>query len=71
MLKDYCYDKVKLLHELSRMLNFIKKHALPEAKRQKMAQSVKLYQEMEKDLHKNIAKLGKTLENLSRKGKFR
>ena len=71
MLQDYCYDKVKLPHEMSRTLNFIKKHALPEAKRQKMAQSVKLYQEMEKDLHKNITNLSKALEGLSKKGKFR
>ena len=71
MLKDYCYDKVKLLHEMSRMLNFVKKHALPEAKRQKMPQSVKLYQELEKDLHKNIARLSKAVEELSKKGKFK
>ncbi len=71
MLKDYCYDKVKLLHETSRMLNFIKKHALPEAKRQKLPQSVKLYQELENGLHKNVTKLSRALEDLSKKGKFR
>lgn len=71
MLKDYCYDKVKLLHEMSRICNYIKKHALPEAKKQKMAQSVKLYKEVEKDLEKNIERLRRALEDLSKKGKLK
>ena len=71
MLQDYCYDKVKVLHELSRVGNFVKKHALPEAKLKKMQQSVKLYSELLKDVEKNVNKLSKVLEEMSKKGKFR
>ena len=71
MLQDYCYDKVKLLHELSRIGNFIKKHALPEAKRKKIPQSIKLYSELLKDVDKNVNRLSRALEDLSKKGRFK
>ncbi len=71
MLQDYCYDKVKLLHELSRIGNFVKKHALPEAKRKNMPQSVKLYSELLRDVDNNVSKLSKVLEETCKKGKFK
>lgn len=71
MLQDYSYDKVKLLHELSRIGNFVKKHALPKAKRKKMPQSVELYSELLKDVNKNVGRLSKALEELSKKGKLK
>ena len=71
MLKDYCYDKIKLLHEMSRMLNYLKKHALPEAKRQKLSETVNLYKGLERDLEKNVENLRKAVEGLSKRGKFK
>ncbi len=71
MLNDYCYDKVKLLHEMSRILNFVKKHALPEAKKKKMAETVQLYKTLERDLENNVENLRRAVEGLSKEGKFR
>ena len=71
MLNYYCYDKVKLLHEMSRMLNFVKKHALPEAKKKRLAETVHLYTELERDLEKNVEHLRKAIEGWSKKGKFK
>ena len=64
MLEDVHYDKIKLLHELSRTCNFVKRHALPGARKKKKAELVRLYQEMEKDLEKNLKRLGGTLKHL-------
>jgi len=71
VLNDYCYDKVKLLHEMSRMLNYVKKHALPEAKKKKLPETVQLYKRLERDLEKNVENLRKAVEGLSKKGKFK
>lgn len=71
MLNDYCYDKVKLLHELSRMLNYVKKHALPEVKKKKLPGTVQLYKGLEQDLEKNVENFRKAVESLSKKGKFK
>lgn len=56
---------------MSRMLNYIEKHALPEAKRQKLSETVNLYKGLERDLEKNIENLRRAVEGLSKKGKFK
>jgi Skp family chaperone for outer membrane proteins len=70
MLKDESYDKVKLLHELSHVLNFLKKHALPEVEQKNQPLTEKLYQELAEDLDKHVEKLRQAVEGLAREGKF-
>lgn len=57
MLTNNKYDKVKLLYKLSRVLWFLKEHAIKEATRDGNEQCLALYKELEKDLEKNIVKL--------------
>ena len=64
MLEDIHYDKIKLLHELSRACNFVKKHALPGARKKRKVVLVRLYQDLEKDPEKNLKRLGSTLKHL-------
>lgn len=49
------YDKVKILHELSSILWFIKKHALKDS--QKDAKSLAFLKQLESSLEKQVAKL--------------
>jgi hypothetical protein len=51
-LGNHTYDKIKILHELSCILWFIKKHALKNAKNDK--QCLSLLKKIEADLTKHI-----------------
>lgn len=53
---DNCdYDKIKILHELSSVLWFIKKHALEDT--QKNTESFTFLKQLESSLEKHVAKL--------------
>ena len=54
MLKNGRYDKVKILHEMSSLLWFIKEHAIKESAKQGHDQCLTYYKELEKDLEKHI-----------------
>ena len=56
MLSNGHYDMVKILHEMSSLLWFIKEHAIKEAAKYDN-ESLVYYKELERDLEKHIAKL--------------
>jgi hypothetical protein len=51
-LENHLYDKVKILHELSRILWFIKKYAVESAKNDK--ECLQLLKQIETDLSRHI-----------------
>lgn len=58
MVLDNCtYDKIKILHELSCILWFIKKHALEDARQE--SECTDLLQRLHADLEKYTAELEK------------
>lgn len=72
MLDNCNYNKVRLLHDLSRIAQFLKKHAKKDAKKSRKHGSChKLYGELEKDLDKHIGKLNKAIGTLAKKGYFK
>jgi hypothetical protein len=72
MLKDCNYNKIRLLHDLSRINNFIKKHAKEDAEKAKGHEGCrKVYAELEKDLEKHINKLSRRMMGMAKKGKFK
>jgi len=71
MLEDCNYNKVRLLHDLSRLTQFLKKHAKKDAKKGKHGECHKLYLDLEKDLEKHIGELSKAISGLGKKGKFK
>ncbi len=56
-LENCCYDKTKLLHELSCISWFIEKHAQPEAKKTKDKEFEDLLKKLQKDLSPHIKNL--------------
>jgi len=56
MLSNGHYDRVKILHEMSSLLWFIKEHAIKEAAKHDN-ESLVYYKELERDLEKHVAKL--------------
>ena len=61
MLDDCKYDKIKLLHEMSSIAWFIKKHAIENAKNAGENDCLELYKTMLHDAEKNIEQLKKQL----------
>lgn len=57
MLGDCHYDQCKLLYQYSKILHFIKKHALPDATKSKDDACITLLQNMEKTLEKYVDQL--------------
>lgn len=70
MLKDCNYNKVRLLHDLSRIVWYLKKHAKEDAKKLGHESCHKMCEELEADLEKHIDKLRAAIEGLSKEGKF-
>ena len=61
MLKNGCYDKVKLLHKLSCIAWFIDKHAKEDARKENDAECLALLEGLEKDITKYTEKLHKII----------
>ncbi len=57
MLKNGRYDKVKILHDMSSLLWFVKEHAIKEAAKEGHEQCLTYFKELEKDLEKHVNKL--------------
>ncbi|MEM4263490.1 MAG: hypothetical protein QW666_01165 [Candidatus Woesearchaeota archaeon] len=57
MLKDCDYNKVRILHDLSRLVWHIKRFAKNDAKKGKHDECHKLISSLEKDLEKYVDKL--------------
>jgi len=70
MLKDCNYNKVKLIHDISRILNFINKHAIPDAEAENHPLCVEMHKELAADLEKHLAKLSEAVKGLSKEEKF-
>lgn len=70
MLHDCNYNKVRLLHDLSRITNFIKKHAKKDVKKSHL-DCHKLYLQLEKDLEKHVQNLSEAISTQVKAGKFK
>lgn len=57
MLNNCKYDKIKLLHELSCLVWFIKNHAKKDAEIEGHGECFILFEELQKDLEEHIRKL--------------
>ena len=71
MLSNCNYNKIRLLHDLSRIDWYLKKHAKRDAKREGHKQCHDMCVKLEKDLEKHIDTIKKTIAGLSGKGKFK
>lgn len=54
MLSNCRYNKVKVLHDMSKLLWFIEKHGLDNANKEQDASCVVLFEKLKKDLEKYI-----------------
>lgn len=70
MLNDCNYNKVRLLHDLSRIVWYLKKHAKEDAKKHEHPLCHAMCEEIEQDLEKHIDKLRAAIIGLSKEGKF-
>lgn len=61
MLPNGRYDKIKVLHDMSSLLWFIKEHAIKEAAKQGHNDCLTYYKEIEKDIEKHIRALEEML----------
>lgn len=61
MLSNSIYDELKVTCHLSKLLWFLKECAIPEAKKQKNMEMLKMYEALEKDLHKHIENFKKDM----------
>ena len=57
MLSNGRYDKIKVLHEISSLLWFLKEHAIKEAAKHGHEDCLMYYKELEKDLERHIKKI--------------
>jgi len=70
MLSDCNYNKVRLLHDLSRIVWYLEKHAKEDANKAGHELCKAMCDELMEDLEKHIEKLRQAIEGLSKEGKF-
>ena len=70
MIKDYNYNKVKVLNSVVELAAFIQEKAIPDAKKAQHPLSVKMFGEMVSDLQKHSSKLQAAISGLSKEDKF-
>ncbi len=70
MHEDCNYDKTKLIHELSSLKHFIRKHAIDDAKKANHPLCAKMYDEVANDIEKAIKKLKEAVTGLAKEGKY-
>jgi hypothetical protein len=70
MKEDCNYDKTKLIHELSALKHFIRKHAIDDAKKANHPLCAKMYEEVSAEIEKSIEKLKAAVTGLAREGKY-
>ena len=71
MLNNCNYDKVRLIHEFSKIAGFLKKHAIKDAEKNKHPQCKAFYTALLADVNQHIDVLRGQVEGLSKKGKFK
>ena len=64
------YDKIKLLYKISKIANFIEKHAINDAENDGHPLCAEEYRELRNDIGRHMEKLRAAVEGLSREGKF-
>ncbi|MBW2980662.1 hypothetical protein KY360_04560 [Candidatus Woesearchaeota archaeon] len=71
MIDDCNYNKIRLLHDLSRIVWYLERHAKKDAKKSGHVLCHKLCGEIQKDLEKHMEKLRQAIVGLSKEGKFK
>ena len=71
VLENCNYNKVKLLHDLNRIIWHLEKHAKEDAKEGGHELCYAMCEELLQDLEKHTEKLRQAIEGLSKEGKFR
>ena len=71
MLKDCNYNKIRLLHDLSRIVWYLKKHAKEDAKKSGHELCHTMCEELEQDLEKHIEKIRQAIVGLAKEDKFK
>lgn len=69
-MNDCNYDKIKMIHHLSKIVTFIDRHAVTDAERENHPLCAEEYKELKKDLEKHIEKLSSAVKGLSKEDKF-
>ena len=64
------YNKVKIFYKLSKLSNFIEKHALQDAEKDGHPLCAEELKELKNDLDKHAEKIREAIEGLSREWKF-
>ena len=70
MMSECNYDKTKLIHEISRMIQFIEKHAFEDSEKSGHPLCGVVYGELKYDLEKHLDKLKQAVAGLSGEGKY-
>lgn len=70
MLNNCNYSKVRLLHDLSRIVWYLKKHAKDDAREEGHELCHTMCEEIEADLEKHIDKLKQAITGLAKEDKF-
>ena len=71
MIDDCNYNKIRLLHDFSRIVWYLENHAKEDAKKSGHTLCHKLCHEIQVDLEKHMEKLRQAIVGLSKEGKFK
>ena len=71
MLSHCNYNKVRLLHDLSRIVWFLKKHAKEDAQKEGHQDCIKMCEDLEADLEKHIDKIRDSISGLAKEDKLK
>lgn len=71
MLDDCNYNKLRLVHDLSRIIWYLDKHAIDDAEKAGHLECLTLYKNLHKDLELHMQKLIKGIEALAKVGKLK
>lgn len=67
---DCNYNKTKLIHQVSSMRHFLRKHAVDDAKKAGHPLCAKMYEELAEDLTKHLHNLKSAVAGLAKEGKY-
>ena len=70
MLCNCNYNKTKILYKISKIDEFIEKHAIKDAEKDGHPLCAEEWKEIKRDLDRHVEKLRMAIEGLSREGKF-
>jgi len=70
MLSNCNYNKIRLLHDLSRIVWYLKKHAKEDAKAEGHEDCHKMCEELEADMERHMDKIKATITGLAKEDKL-